>query len=407
MDDKKKYIIILGDGMSDRADEHGKTPLMYARKPDIDALAARGELGLCRTVPKGMKPGSDNANLSVLGYDPLKYYTGRSPLEAVSMGIKLADTDITYRCNLVTLSEDEPYSKKRMIDYSSGEITNAEAAVLIKFLSERLGLPEEFGLFNGVSYRHCLVMHGGAAGAQHTPPHDITDKPVTEYLPKGANAALFLSFMEKSYGLLKDHPVNLDRKKRGLNPANSIWLWGEGKKPVLPEFFKKFGKAGAMISAVDLLKGIAISAGMKVCDVPGATGNLDTDYEGKAAAALKVLDNGCDFVYVHVEATDECGHHGDLAGKIKGVEYLNDRIVKPISTGLSAKGYDFSMLILPDHATPVKLKTHTPDPVPYILYRSYAEKKSGFVTYNEDSCAVAGNIEDEGYKLILKLFEKA
>ena len=406
MENKKKYIVVLGDGMSDLKDESGKTPLMYAYKPYIDKLAGLGELGLCRTVPKGMKPGSDNANLSVLGYDPLKYYTGRSPLEAVSMGIKLADTDITYRCNLVTLSEDEPYNKKRMIDYSAGEITNDEAAALIKYLSDNLGLPEQFDLYNGVSYRHCLVMHGGKVGAQHTPPHDISDKLITDYLPKGENAALFLSFMEKSYALLKDHPVNLDRKKRGLNPANSMWLWGEGKKPVLTDFKQKFGKSGAMISAVDLLKGIAISAGMKVCDVPGATGNINTDYEGKAAAAIDVLKGGCDFVYIHVEATDECGHHGDMEGKIKGIEYLDSRIVKPVCDALRAKGYDFSVLIMPDHATPVKLKTHISDPVPYLLYRSYDEKSGGAGAYNEDNCTASGNFEDEGYKLILKLFSE-
>ena len=406
MKNDKKYIIILGDGMSDYKDENGKTPLMCADKPEIDYIAQRGETGLCRTIPKGMKPGSDNANLSVLGYDPLLYYTGRSPLEAVSIGVKLSDTDVCYRCNLVTLSGDEPYEKKVMLDYSSDEISSAESGVLIEYLQKNMDFSAAFELYKGVSYRHCLVMHGGSLGAKLAQPHDISDKAITDYMPQGENAAVFRGMMIKSYGLLKGHPINTERQKRGLRPANSMWLWGEGKKPALPSFKEKFGKSGAMISAVDLLKGIAILAGMKVCEVKGATGNIHTDFEGKAAAALKTLKEGSDFVYVHVEAADECGHRGEKENKVKAIEYLSRRLIAPLVKGLKEEGFDYSMLIMPDHATPLKLKTHTADPVPYILYRSYDEREPSAASYNEDSCAASGIIEEKGHTLIQKLLSK-
>ena len=405
MNSKRKYIVILGDGMSDYKDKDGKTPLMYAPKPEIDYMARRGEAGLCRTVPKGMKAGSDNSNLSVLGYDPLIYYTGRSPLEAVSMGVKLDGGDVSYRCNLVALSDGEPYQNKKMVDYSGGEISSADAKTLIDYLNANMKFPPKIELHNGVSYRHCLVVRGGNLGAELTPPHDISGKCVAEYLPEGENAAVFLELMKKSYELLKNHPLNLEREKRGVNPANSMWFWGEGRKPALPLFKDKCHKSGAMISAVDLLNGIAIAAGMKTYKVEGATGNLDTNFEGKAAAAFQALKDGNDFVYVHVEAADECGHRGEKENKIKAIEWLDSRLVKPLVEKLKAAGYEYSMLVMPDHATPLEKKTHVPDPVPYVLYRSFDEKK-GVSCYNEDTCAATGVIEEQGFKLIERLFDK-
>ena len=308
-----KYIVVLGDGMADYKLEQlgGKTPLQYANTPRIDALAKMAEVGLCRTVPEGMKPGSDVANLSVLGYDPHTCYTGRSPLEAVSMGIDLKDTDVTLRCNLVTLSDEEAYEDKTMLDYSAGEISTAEARELIEFLNGRIAAFAGLSLHAGISYRHCLVVENGKTGHRLTPPHDITGKPVRGYLPEGPLAKTYLDVMKLSAQLLKDHPVNRARIAAGKRPANSVWLWGEGTKPALENFAEKFGKRGGIISAVDLVKGIGILAGMRIIDVPGATGNYDTNFAGKADAALDaLLHGGLDFVYIHMEAPDECGHQG-------------------------------------------------------------------------------------------------
>ena len=384
-----KYIVILGDGMADwpLKELGGKTPLQAAEKPNIDALAKKAEVGLCRTVPQGFKPGSDVANLSVMGYDPRECYTGRSPLEAVSIGIPLRDTDVTLRCNLVTLSDEENYEDKTMLDYSAGEISTAEARELIGFLKQHFD-SEKFTLYAGVSYRHCLVADHGKTGHDLTPPHDITDKPVRGFLPKGPQAREYLDMMKRSAKLLRDHPINLARIAAGKRPANSVWFWGEGTKPRLENFESKFGKKGAVISAVDLVKGIGLLAGMKVIDVEGATGNYDTNFTGKADAALAaLLSGGQDLVYVHMEAPDECGHHGDADKKIYSIEQV-DGVAEHIARRLNAAGEAFSMLIMPDHPTPVALKTHTSDPVPFLLYRS-DETHKGAERYDEESARAA------------------
>ena len=308
-----KYVVILGDGMADCpiAELNDKTPLEVAKKPYIDGLAKVSLAGLCKTVPSGMKPGSDVANLSVLGYNPQDCYTGRSPLEAASIGIELKDTDVTARANLVTLSEEEVYEDKTMIDYSAGEITTEEAEILIDYLAEKLN-GNGCSLYAGVSYRHCLVKENGKIAGDLTPPHDITGKPVKGHLPTSEEGKKYLELMKRSFELLKDHPINQKREKEGKSPANSLWFWGEGTKPKLQSFYEKFGLKGAMISAVDLLKGIGKLSGMQVVEVKGATGNYDTNFEGKAQACLKALKNGADYVYIHMEAPDECGHHGDV-----------------------------------------------------------------------------------------------
>lgn len=395
-----KYVVILGDGMADHPVESigGKTPLEVAKKPMIDALAAKGEVALCNTIPEGMSPGSDTANLSVMGYDPKIYYTGRSPLEAVSMGIEMAESDICFRCNIVTLSEDGAYEDKKMIDHSASEITTEEAAELINVIDEAFSDSAK-KFYPGVSYRHALVWKEGSAKVSLIPPHNILEQKITDYLPAGDNAALMLEFQKKSYELLNNHPVNLARAERGLNKANSIWIWGEGTKPSLTAFKEKFGKKGAMISAVDLLKGIAIAAEMDSIDVIGATGTINTNYQGKVEACLDTLAEGNDFVYVHVEAPDECGHQGNLQEKIKAIELLDEKVVKPIYDGLTASGEDFRLLIMPDHPTPIALRTHTSEPVPYVLYDSRKDQDSGR-TYSEKEGAVAGVTFDKGHELM-------
>lgn len=395
-----KNVVFLGDGMADHPLEQlgGKTPLQVARKPHMDALAKAGKTGLVRTIPQGMKPGSDNANLSVMGYDPLTCYTGRSPLEAVSMGVELREEDVTYRCNLVTLSEEEPFDDKIMLDYSGGEISTPEAVELIRSLADAFD-DESKQLFPGVSYRHCLRYRGAVAGkTQLTPPHDISDRPIGEYLPKGENAEVLKTLMRRSYDLLKDHPVNASRRARGLKIANCCWFWGEGTKPKLPLFREKTGLSGAVISAVDLIKGIGILAGMEVVEVPGATGNLNTNFRGKGEAALKVLQDH-DFVYVHMEAPDECGHHGDLEGKIKAIERIDEEVVGPVVEGLQKWGA-FSALVLPDHATPIALKTHVAEPVPFLIYRSTRPLENPVCGYDEQEAKKSGILIDPGYTLM-------
>ncbi len=400
-----KYVVILGDGMADYPDKNlnGKTPLEVANKPYIDGLAKVSEAGLCSTIPQGMKPGSDVANLSVLGYDPAKCYSGRSPLEAASIGIELKDTDVTARANLVTLSDEEVYEDKTMIDYSAGEITTAEAKVLIDYLAEKLN-GDGYSLYSGVSYRHCLVKENGRIAGDLTPPHDITGKAVKGHLPESAEGKKYLALMKKSYELLKDHPVNLKRIKDGKNPANSLWFWGEGTKPDLPDFKEKFGIQGAMISAVDLLKGIGKLSGMQVINVKGATGNYDTNFIGKAEACLKALKDGADYVYIHMEAPDECGHHGDAEHKVYSIEQI-DGVVKTVVEGLKEAGEDFAVLICPDHPTPLSVKTHTSDPVPYIIYRS-GKKVKGIESYTEKNAASTGIFLSHGYDLMSKLLGK-
>lgn len=395
-----KYAVVLGDGMADYPipELGAKTPLQAAHTPNFDRLSKTGEVGLALTVPAPLKPGSDVANLSVLGYDPARFYSGRSPLEAVSIGIDLAETDVTLRCNLVTLSDEENYRDKTMIDYSAGEISTEEAGEIMAFLAQKFN-DERFEFHAGISYRHCLVFHGGEIGHSLTPPHDISDRPVANYLPKGAHADVFLDFMTRSAQLLKDHPVNLRRVAEGKRPANSIWLWGEGTKPALENFTRKTGLKGGVISAVDLIKGIGMLAGMKIIDVPDITGNYNTNFEGKARAALRALtEDGLDFVYIHMEAPDECGHQGDLAHKIYSVEQV-DKVAGILADGLEKAGEPYKILVCPDHPTPVSLKTHVSDPVPYLICAG-GRNLGGAPSYDEQSAKNSGIYVAKGWDLL-------
>lgn len=399
-----KYIVVLLDGAADTPvpDLGNKTPLEVAKKPNIDHLASLGEMGMVTTVPKSLPPGSDVANLAVFGYDPMKYYTGRSPLEALSMGVHLELSDTTFRTNVVTLSEDEPYEEKTMIDYSSDEITTEESTQLIAAVNEALRT-DEYEFFSGISYRHLMVWHNKENNFSLTPPHDISDRKVTEYLPKDKT---LLDLMKKSYEILKDHPVNLDRKKRGLRPANSIWIWGNGTKPNLTTFDELYGIRGSVVSAVDLIKGIGVGAGLNNVDVIGATGNVHTNFDGKAEAAIAELKNGADFVYVHLEAPDEAGHRHEIDNKVKAIELIDEKIVAPILSFLESSGEDFSMLIMPDHPTPLAIRTHTQDPVPYILYRSASCGEEKSVSYTEAEAKKTGIVTKEGHTLMSRLLGK-
>ncbi|MDP4118411.1 MAG: cofactor-independent phosphoglycerate mutase [Bacillota bacterium] len=402
-----KYLVLLGDGMADFKNEAlgNKTPLDVALKPHIDDLAKKGIMGMVTTVPASLKPGSDVANLSVMGYDPLIYYTGRSPLEAASMGVSLAPTDITFRCNLVTLSSDEPYEEKTMVDYSAGEITTEEAAELMKSVANELNT-DEIEFHNGISYRHLMVWHNAKMDFDLTPPHDITDKKITDNLPGGKYADVILGLMKKSVGILKNHPVNLDRIKRGLRPASSIWIWGEGTAPALDSFYEKFGVKGSVVSAVDLVKGIGVCGGLNVVEVEGATGTYNTNYEGKVNAALNEFRNGRDFVYLHFEGPDECGHQGDIKGKIEAIERIDARALKLIIEGFKEMGEDYSILVMPDHPTPLTIRTHVRDAVPFILYRSCDEQNHPDYVYNEDCAASTGVTVAHGYELMKMLIKK-
>lgn len=396
-----KYAVILCDGAADTPvpELGGKTPLEAAHKPNIDALASCGEMGMVTTVPKNLPPGSDVANLAVFGYDPQKYYTGRSPLEAMSMGVHLELTDTTFRTNVVTLSDDERYEDKTMIDYSSDEITTEESSQLIAAVNEALRT-DEYEFFSGISYRHLMVWHNKKNDFSLTPPHDISDRKITDYLPKDKT---ILNLMKKSYDILKDHPVNLDRIKRGLRPANSIWIWGNGTKPNLDTYAEKFGIRGAVVSAVDLIKGIGVCAGLDVIDVIGATGNVHTNFDGKAEAAIRALRSGDDFVYVHLEAPDEAGHRHEIENKVKAIELIDEKIVAPIVAALKADGEDFAILIMPDHPTPLAIRTHTSDPVPYIIYRSGNCTNGSVRIYSEKEAAKTGIVTEHGYTLMNKL----
>ncbi len=396
-----KFLVILGDGMADYPSDifNGRTALEYARTPNFDRLAQQGELGLVQTIPSGMPPGSDTANLSVIGYDPQKYYTGRSPFEAASMGLNLKDTDVSFRCNLVTLSDDEPYNAKTMIDYSAGEIESAEAAELIKALREDLDT-EAIKFHAGFRYRHIMVRSGDSDQWQLTPPHDISGRVIGQYLPQGGEKDLLLSLMEKSYLILKSHPVNLQRIAKGFKPANSIWIWGNGRKPRLPLFKEKYGLSGAVISAVDLIKGIGLIAGMDSINVEGATGDIDTNYEGKAAAALDAFERGLDFVYLHIEAPDECSHRFEAEKKVKAIEMIDQKVAGPLLKALEKSDHEFSILLVPDHATPLSLGTHTSDPVPYAIYRSNEKKKDPHSVYSEREARATGNFIENGPALM-------
>ncbi len=399
-----KYIVVLGDGMADRPIDAlgGKTPLAAAETPAMDSLARKSEIGMVKTVPEGMSPGSDTANLSVLGYDPKVYYSGRSPLEALNIGVRMEQGDIAIRANLVTLSEEEEtYEEKHILDHSADEISTEEAEVLLQAVKKELenGM---FQFYTGTSYRHCLIWKKGMV-VPLTPPHDIRGKKIGEYL---TDEALLLAMQKKSYEILKNHPVNLERKKKGLNPANSLWFWGAGTKPALSSFEEKFHKKGVMISAVDLLKGIAGGTEMGNIAVEGANGGLHTNYEGKAAAAVSaLLKDGYDFAYIHVEAPDEMGHQGSLEKKLQAIEYLDTRVIQRVKDSMEESGEAYRMLILPDHPTPVSVKTHTADPVPYLLYDSRKQEERDCV-YNEAEALRQGNLIQEGYRLIEKLFEE-
>lgn len=398
-----KYIVILGDGMADEPIDAlgGKTPLACAETPVMDELASKGEMGMVQNVPAGMAPGSDVANLSVLGYDPAVCYSGRSPLEALSVGVAMEPTDIVLRCNIVTLTEEEPYAEKTILDHSSGEISTADADVLMDAIRENFN-SDEFQYYTGTSYRHITIWKNGVM-PQLEPPHDHLTQVIGPYLPQEPKLR---SMMEKSFDILNTHPLNLERAANGRNKANSLWFWGAGTKPSLQNFTEKTGLKGAMVSAVDLLKGIAVGAGMKVYQVPGATGSIDTNFEGKAQAAIDALTkDGCDFVYVHVEAPDEMGHQGLLKEKIRSIEYLDRRLIAPVKKAMEEAGEDFRMLVLPDHPTPIRLRTHTGDPVPYLLYDSTRQRKS-IQKYTEAEAEATGNFEPNGYRLIQRLLNK-
>lgn len=393
-----KYVIVLGDGMADRPLEElqGMTPLEYAKTPTMDELAAIGEIGTVHTIPDGMSPGSDTANLSVLGYAPRKYYSGRSPLEALSIGVDMKPTDVSLRCNIVTVSEEEEnYEDKTIIDHSSDEISTEDAAVLIEAVRKELET-EIYKFYVGTSYRHLLIWDKGEV-VELTPPHDVLGQKIGQYLPK--DAAL-RDMMKKSYDILVNHPINIERKKKGLNPANSCWFWGAGTRPALSSFEEKMHLRGAMISAVDLLKGIAVGASMKNISVEGANGGLHTNYEGKAQAAVDVLTKeDYDFVYVHVEAPDEMGHQGSVEKKIQAIENLDGKVIAPIKAGLEAAGVDFKMLVMPDHPTPICLRTHTSDDVPYLIYDSTKKQQHDW-KYNEREAADSKFHIAEGHKMI-------
>ena len=398
-----KYIVVLGDGMADEPVNSlgDMTPLEYAKTPAMDIIAPKSEIGLAHTIPEGMKPGSDTANLAVLGYDPEKYYTGRSPLEALSIGVPLKDTDIAIRCNIVTLSDDSlPYEEKTIIDHSSSEISTEDAAVLMEAVQKELN-SDIYKFYVGTSYRHLTIWDKGEV-TELTPPHDILGRVIGEYLPEDARLR---EMMEKSYDILNNHPLNVERAKKGLNKANSIWFWGAGTRPALDSFEGRFGKKGAMISAVDLLKGIAEGTQMLNIDVPGANGTLETNWEGKAEAAVKVLlEDNYDFVYIHMEAPDEMGHQGSLERKIKAIEYLDSRVLAPLVKKMDKSGEDYRMLIMPDHPTPISCRTHTSDPVPYMLYDSRVNKNTTWM-YNEKDAKASGNVEKKGYTLMGRLLE--
>lgn len=401
-----KYLVLLCDGMADYpVEELGNlTPMEKAHKPNMDMLAKKGEVGLVKTVADGLKPGSDVANLSVLGYDPARYYSGRSPLEAGSIGIDMKPTDVSFRANLVTLSDEENYEDKTMVDYCSDDISTAEAADLIDFLKQHLD-NKEFTLYSGVSYRHCLIWANGTLDVGTlTPPHDITLRPIKEYIPQSPNAAKLYDMMKRSYELLKDHPINKARMERGLRPANSLWLWGEGVRKPLAQFKDRFGLNASMISAVDLLKGIGKFSGMNVVNVEGATGYLDTNFEGKAQAAIDEFKSGQDFVYIHVEAPDECGHRHEIENKVKAIELIDEKILAPVLAELEAMG-DYKILIMPDHATPLALRTHTNDPIPYLIYDSTKEQ-SGVDCLCERTAKETGVYMPIGHELMSRFIGK-
>ncbi|MDD2361667.1 MAG: cofactor-independent phosphoglycerate mutase [Oscillospiraceae bacterium] len=402
-----KYAVVLCDGMADTKSDilGGKTPMELAEKPIMDWLAANGEVGMVQTIPKGMSPGSDVANLTVMGYDAEKYYTGRSPFEAANIGIELGHDDLAFRCNLVTLSEDEEYSDKTMVDYCAGDIHTNQADKIIRDVQLAFG-SGDFNFYTGTAYRHCMVWHGGKhiPGAL-TPPHDITGQIIGGHLPLQPEAAPLLDMMKKSVDVLKNHPVNIERKRAGLKPANAIWLWGQGKKPSLEQYNSLFSVDGAVISAVDLIKGMGRIAGMKVCEVEGATGYIDTNYQGKVSAAVNELKSGRDFVYIHLEAPDECGHRGEAENKVRAIEEIDSRILKPLINQLEKMG-EFKIMVLPDHPTPLATRTHSDSPVPYLIYSSNIKTSSGVNKFTEETASKTGIHIKDGRNLIRQLLNE-
>ncbi|MGE5398673.1 MAG: cofactor-independent phosphoglycerate mutase [Chitinophagales bacterium] len=395
-----KYIIVLADGMADYPipELNNRTPLMYASTPNMDHMAFSAELGLVKTVPEGFPPGSDVANLSVMGYDPREYYTGRSPLEALSMGIDLKPEDVAFRCNLVTLDDNPDYAKKVMMDYSSDEITTGESGLLIGEVSSRLSSPE-LRFYPGISYRHLMVWTGGSSNIDLTPPHDISDRVIGKYLPRGEGSQTLLKLMEASNTFLKDHPVNQDRIRKNLRPATSLWFWGQGRKPAITSFENKYGLKGSVISAVDLTRGLGIAAGLKPVIVPGATGNISTNFYGKATAALEELKQGQDFVYIHIEAPDEAGHRGELDTKIKAIEEIDEKVVGVLLQGLHFCE-NYRIMILPDHPTPLSTRTHASDEVPFLIYEKGSSRTDGPETFSEETARCSGQIIQQGFRLM-------
>ena len=395
-----KYLVVLYDGMADYPVPAlgGKTPMELANKPMLDKLARFGKVGTVKTVADGLKPGSDIANMSVLGYNPKECYTGRSPLEAVSIGVDMKDSDIIFRTNLVTLSDEENYNDKTMVDYSAGDISTPEAAEIIKSVQEHFG-NEKFAFYSGVAYRHCLVWNNGTLDlGKMTPPHDISGKVIGEHLSDSENAKELIAMMKESYDFLMEHPVNKERVAEGKRPANSIWLWGEGTKPTLPDFKEKYGVDGSIISAVDLLKGIAKCAGMGSPDVPGATGYIDTNFEGKADCAIEELKTK-DFVYIHIEAPDECGHRNEPENKVKAIEMIDEKVLSRAIPELD-KYDDYKVMVLPDHPTPIVTMTHAGDAVPYMIYQKSKAADNGIESFTESTAKAAGNYVEIGYTLM-------
>ena len=378
----------------------GRTPLEAAATPTMDQLAPHAEIGLVQTIPAGMSPGSDTANLAVLGYDPKKYYTGRSPLEALSIGVPMKASDVALRCNLVTLTEDEPYEEKTILDHSSSEINTEDAAVLLQAVKEELE-NETYQFYVGTSYRHCMIWANGTV-VDLAPPHDHLTEKIGPYLPKDP---VLLAMQKRSFEILNNHPINQARRAQGLNPANSCWFWGAGTKPILTAFEEEYGKKGIMISAVDLLKGIAVGAKMQVAEVEGANGGLHTNYEGKADAAVQaLLQENLDFAYIHLEGPDEMGHQGSLERKLQAIEYLDARVIARVKEKMDASQEPYRMLILPDHPTPLRIRTHTGDPVPYLLYDSTRDLGDGSL-YNEKEAKQSGRILNEGWRMMGRLLE--
>jgi 2,3-bisphosphoglycerate-independent phosphoglycerate mutase len=396
-----KYVVILGDGMADFALEEleNKTPLQYANTPAFDYLAKHGVVGRVKTIPEGMMPGSDTANMAVLGYNPKVFYSGRSPFEAASMGVPLKNTDVTFRCNLVTLSEEVDYSNRKMLDHSADETTTEEAKILIEDISRKF-TSKEINFFNGISYRHLMVWSDVSLDFNLTPPHDIIGKEISEFLPKGKNSSVILEMMRQSTEILENHPINISRKNRGLRPASSIWIWGEGKAPLLTEFKNKYDLKGSVISAVDLIKGIGLCAGLKVVNVEGATGNIHTNFEGKASAAVNELKHGADLVYVHIEAPDECGHRGEVQNKVKSIELIDSKITRKIIDELNKVGEEYKLMLLPDHPTPLALRTHTSDAVPFVIYDSTKSIYNENAVYDEVFADSTNFTIEKGYKLM-------